>query len=141
MTATIKSPVVPVARPEVNLSWTPLGSAVTYLVDGDVYSNDSVDPATLLHPPVFETPVGQELTFVADVAAPIGVSIVEYHWDFGDGTQGYGTPIAHTYRVASPQTRCVLTVLDTLNRLTSGARQITLVPSIAIQISSLRVRA
>lgn len=137
---TIKSIPKPITSLAVDFSWTPVGQPVTYLIDGQTYSNDSVDPATLIHPPVYLTPVGEDLTFTATVDAPEGIDVVEYHWRFGDGTEGYGATIDHTYHVPSPQTRCVLTVLDTLNRPTIAAHQMLLVPSSAIQISSLQVR-
>lgn len=37
------------------------------------------------------------------------VPVVEYFWDFGDGSTGYGPEITHTYITASPQTQIVLT--------------------------------
>lgn len=111
------------------------------MVGDEVYSNDAVDPTLRIVPPEFTTPVNTELTFAADVVMPVGVEVIEYRWDFGDGVGGYGETVAHTYRVPSHQTRCVLTVLDSTARLTTGAHQMNLRPAALVRVEDLQAHA
>lgn len=115
--------------PEVNFSWTPTGPDLNLVVDDEVYTNSSSDPLTKIVPPEYAAPVNTPLTLTADVIAPPGVVIIEYRWRFGDGTESYGPVVTHTYQVANPSTRCVLTVLDSTNRFTMVARQMNLRPA------------
>lgn len=118
----------------VDFSWSPTGPPLTVTVGDTIYSNGSVDPLTRIDPPEFSTPVNTELTFEADIGLPEAITIIEYRWAFGDGTGGYGPSVDHTYRVPSPQTRCVLTVLDSTGRVSYAAHQMNLRPADLIRI-------
>jgi hypothetical protein len=55
---------------------------------------------------------------------PVGVTVLAYHWDFGDGTTSSLASPTHTYTRADIQTQVSLIVLDSLGREHSARKQI-----------------
>lgn len=111
----------------------PTGS-VTY--DGDTYPYEPLyegDTRYLLN----TTPVHLPVVFEAEfnpahpkrpyVRTPPGVTILEYHWTFGDGTEGFGPTVTHTFEVVDPNIEVTLTVIDSRNQRWSVARPVNLV--------------
>lgn len=70
--------------------------------------------------------INTNLTFTADLKLPPGVVPVEYYWRFGDGTDGYGSVVTHTYRAAVPSTRVSLCITDNYGRRTCAGRVLNL---------------
>ncbi len=66
------------------------------------------------------------LTFTATAVLPAGVTIVEYRWDFGDGTIGYGPTIIHNYLAAVPQTQVNLTATDSNRQVWTRSKTLRL---------------
>lgn len=100
---------------EPSFSWSPADTHTFTLHTGDV-----VVPAALAN---------TFLTFTATVGIfdPTGLlSIVEYRWDFGDGTQAFGQSIGHTYVVANFDAFTVLRVRDNLGRFWYSRQQMYL---------------
>lgn len=65
------------------------------------------------------TAVNTSITFTATVtlpSTPPSLAVVEYYWDFGDGTFGYGNGATHTYTIANQNCQAVLRVTDNYGR-------------------------
>jgi len=62
--------------------------------------------------------LGDTVTFDASASADADGTIIEYLWDFGDGTTGTGLTANHTYSTACTVTPCAvtLTVKDNFNQ-------------------------
>lgn len=101
--------------PVVDFSWTPVQIALSYTVGGNTYPPthqvDNVSRASDDRYVAFTTPVNTLLTFVASVILPPGVAVVEYVWNFGDGSIGYGPTVTHTYKTPNSQTSATLNVI------------------------------
>jgi len=70
--------------------------------------------------------VGQTVTFDASASKPNGGKIVDYTWNFGDGSFAHGKVVAHTYN--SPGTYTVtLNVTDSNGLWSIEQKQITVV--------------
>jgi PKD repeat protein len=59
--------------------------------------------------------VDVEYTFTGSFA---GANPVEWHWDFGDGTEALGQVVTHTYTAGSPEIQCTLRVTDSAGKKT-----------------------
>jgi PKD repeat protein len=88
--------------------------------------------------------VGQSIVFNASqVQTSAGQNVVQYSWDFGDGTTGSGAVTTHTYAEAGGF-NVVLSVVDDLGRRkVFGPKQVTVgtgnpIPSITFSPSSPR---
>lgn len=57
------------------------------------------------------------------------LSIISYHWDFGDGMIGSGATATHTYVMPNFQAFAVLRVTDSLGRVWSARHQLYLTSS------------
>ncbi len=87
----------PVLRPpaEVSFDVTPHGNVVAF--GGYTWSASAHAPA------MYEHQVGVQLTFTGAVQnIPVNYGIVDWYWDFGDGTFGSGQVVQKTYRVVVP---------------------------------------
>ncbi|MEM0057782.1 MAG: PKD domain-containing protein [Candidatus Bathyarchaeia archaeon] len=70
--------------------------------------------------------VGQTVTFDASASKPNGGTIIDYTWNFGDGSVGYGKMVVHAYN--SPGTYTVtLNVTDSNGLWKIEQKQITVV--------------
>jgi hypothetical protein len=123
----------------LSFDWTPKSVPLSFTAGGNTYPySKQVDNVTRTSDgryAAYTTPANTLLTFTATAIAPGGVVILEYKWDFGDGTIGYGSSVAHTYTVASYQTQATLVVTDSLNRRYSRAQVLNLRPAAPIQVS------
>ena len=63
------------------------------------------------------------------VVAPAGVTILEYFWDFGDGTTGTGQTVSHQYKTLNEQVEVSLTVVDSRGLRFSQAKPVLLIYS------------
>ncbi len=105
------------AAPEVTFTTDPQGTMYTLVVGGDTYNLD------------YRTPPGEDIEFTASVKFSdvynwtnlVPRAALEYHWDFGDGTEGWGNPVTHEYELTNINIRVVLRVtFDTGLRLFVG---------------------
>jgi PKD repeat protein len=72
--------------------------------------------------------VGQSVIFNASSSTvPPGRSIVEYHWEFGDGGSGSGQIVNHTFGTAGTFT-VTLTVVDDTGRKSVKSGTISITP-------------
>jgi len=69
-------------------------------------------------------PVRQEITFDASASQDPDGTIVEYHWDFGDGGEGTGVVVTHTYAEVGKVT-VRLTVRDNRGATATAERELT----------------
>lgn len=124
---------IPPVKP--NFSWTASGPLVSYSVNGDTYTS-SLQQALINYPVPFDATDSGNNGY-PKVIVPHGVFIIEYRWDFGDGTIGYGPQPTHTFISASPDNQVTLTTIDnrglyfSLTRIVpivSGLHLATLVP-------------
>lgn len=137
MTDTIHDVAARTALPRVTFDWTPKGASFVLNLGGNTY------PFTINEPEsgapdqadVFYTNTNQELTFTATVELDPGDFVLEYYWDFGDGTDGYGPEVIHTYRSHSPTLRVHLVVTDNHRRKIHAGRQVNLLPASKIAVS------
>lgn len=90
------------------------GSNVTYAVGASTY----VTTAKYTH-------TGAPITFTPNVSIS-DADPVEYHWDFGDGVEGWGVSPQHEYKNAM-QCQAVLCVTDSLGRKHYARRAMYLV--------------
>ena len=120
----------PRQRPVVGFTWSPVSIPLVYNAGGNIYppthQEDNVTRTTDANYQAYITPTNTPVTFTAQVIVPAGVFIVEYAWNFGDGTKGYGPSVAHTYTVASGLTSVSLTVTDSFDTRVSMSRVLNL---------------
>lgn len=128
------------ARITAKFSWSPVGIPLQVVTNGNTYpyihQQDGVSRASDSRYPAFVTPANTLLTFVASIVIPAGLIAVEYKWNFGDGSIGYGSTVTHTYTVASPQTACTLSVRDNRDRVVSRSQVLNLRAANPITVGS-----
>lgn len=117
----------------VDFSWTGTGAELSYEVGGNHYpystQADGIIRASDERYASYVTPINTDLTFTADVIITSkNLSIIQYRWDFGDGTIGYGPTINHTYFAAAPQTQALLNITDNLGNVYGRHKAVNLVP-------------
>lgn len=134
---TIHDKVTRTFVPQVGFDWTPKAGPFTLTFGGNIYPWGENQPQAGApdQADIFYTHTGVELTFTATVTPAPGDFIIAYHWDFGDGTEGFGPVVQHTYRVPSPQTRTSLCVTDNHRRTTCVGRQMLLQSASPIVVS------
>jgi hypothetical protein len=85
---------------EISFDFTPKGPPVVYLAGSSSYIAG------------YRTGLENPITFLATVKFPPEVYAVEYYWDFGDGTEGWGNPVRHEFKYESERLRVTLRVTD-----------------------------
>lgn len=102
MTGVITERPTPRAKPEISLDFTPKGAAFAYTAGASTFI-----PAGAWH-----IAIDTEITFTATATFfQSDENAISYLWDFGDGFQGYGESVAHSYALVNP-IQVVLTVTD-----------------------------
>lgn len=141
MTITIHDPKPTVtALPAVTFDWTPKtieAWTTTTAADQPLpWDNNQPNPPGTApdQADIFYTSANSELTFTASVRLDPGDYIIEYEWDFGDGTKGYGPSPKHTYKQTTVQMRVSLCVLDNHRRKVCVGRQILLKPAAPLSV-------
>jgi hypothetical protein len=112
-----------------DFSWSPVSVALSFTFIGTYpYTTqaDSISRSSDSRYAAYTTPNNTLLTFTATASIPAGLTAVEYKWNFGDGTVGYGSSVGHTYTISSPQTMATLIVTDNLGRQSSIGRLLNL---------------
>lgn len=122
-------------RVKVDFSWSPVGSVLSYTVNGNTYpysrQQDNIDRSARVGAldsryAANTTSSGVLLTFTAAVTLPSGVVVTEYRWEWGDGTVGFGASATHTYKVAAPETQVNLVITDSLRNRYSKSKLLNL---------------
>lgn len=91
---------------ETDFTWTPTSGTFSYTVSGNTYVTTC--PTTAKN---------TAITFTAKAVAPtIDVIPVEYYWDFGDGYEGFGPSVQHTFKVGNQGCVVKLRVTDNYGR-------------------------
>lgn len=125
-------------RLNIAFSWSPVGIPLSVTTSGNTYpyvhQQDGLTRASDSRYTAFVTPANTLLTFVATVVAPPGIVPVEYKWDFGDGSIGYGSTVTHTYLVPSAQTVATLSVRDNFDNIVSRGQVLNLRFASAIHV-------
>lgn len=119
----------PIPTSEISFTWTPQAGPVSYFVGSTLYA-----PAG-----AYYTPIQTPITFTATVRAVLASLVAEglgslsrsqfyftYHWDFGDGEEGFGQTVTHTYKMPNPSAQVVLRVIDSQGRSTYTRQQLYL---------------
>lgn len=140
MTALISQFVSPPAATLCNFWWNADGPPISYTVGGETYpyqhQQDGIHRASDYRYEILTTPLYVSIAFDAvdhehlghpKVEPPAGVTVIQYLWNFGDGTIGYGPQPAHTYEAASPDTSVSLTVTDSRGLRSSVSKPLNLV--------------
>jgi len=60
-------------------------------------------------------------------------NIIDYHWDFGDGTEGFGAVVSHQYQYAGTYT-VTLNVIDDFGKSASDSIEFFVSPKIAYRV-------
>lgn len=119
------------SRPTVGFTWSPRTPAPSITIDGTTYpyttQNDAVPRASDSRYITWMTTSNTPITFTANVVVPEGLSVILYHWYFGDGEQGYGPEVTHTYKVVNPQLQVTLEVTDSRSQITTRSQLLNLV--------------
>lgn len=118
------------SAPSCTFSISPLGPPFSYSVGGTTFT------------PVNSHQVfsGVNLTFTGQVTVPPGVFIVEYYWNFGDGSEAYGVNTSHTYNVGAAETRVSFCITDNFKRQICSGKLLNLRPGLAITVGAYIVR-
>lgn len=140
MATIVNEPPRPVLPVTVDFYFEQTGPPGSATYDGDIYPYPPLpsDKGSDYRYAWGTTPVFLAVEFFATeheveskiqphVVAPPGVTILDYHWNFGDGHVGHGPIVTHTYEVADPDTEISLTVLDSLGREWSTSKALSLV--------------
>ena len=121
----------PRIRPVVNFDWTPKSAPITYTIGGQTYpystQADSIARPSDSRYTAYSTPSNQLLTFTSTVTVDPRAFVARYHWDFGDGTEGFGPTINHQYNVANPTIVVALTVTDSFGVSVTRTQPLNLV--------------
>lgn len=133
----IVAPPIPVLA---NFWWDADGPEIPYTIDGNTYpyrhQADEVSRESDTRYAVDTTPLFTAIEFDAvgaaspsnpKVVAPNGVTIIQYLWNFGDGTIGFGPQPSHTYTTQSPGAEVVLIVTDSRGMRFSCAKPLNLI--------------
>ena len=89
---------------QISFTTSPTGTMYTYTVGATAYNLDN------------RTPPNTAITFTAEATFPEDRYALEYHWDFGDGHEGFGPEVVHEYEIENPHIRAVLRVTDDTGR-------------------------
>lgn len=111
----------PIRRPAAlpNFDITPHGDPVEFSTVFDNYTWPEVildlvsEPDRIATPGMYYHDTLVELTFTANIRVDnVPRTIIEYYWDFGDGSNAVGPVVTHTYRTANPSTMVHLRVTE-----------------------------
>jgi len=117
------------SRIVVDFTWSPTSVPLSFTFIGTypyAHQADAVTRTSDSRYAAYTTPNNTLLTFTATASIPSGLTVVEYKWNFGDGTVGYGSSVSHTYLISSPQTMATLIVTDNLGRQSSIGKLLNL---------------
>lgn len=136
----ISQPANPFVPTLADFWWNADGPPISYTVGGETFpykeQADKVPRSSDYRYEILTTPVYVPIAFDAigaaspshpKVVTPPGVSVIQYLWNFGDGTIGYGPQPTHTYTAASPDTQVSLTVTDSRGLTASVAKPLNLI--------------
>jgi len=105
----INSRPIPKPAAKVTFDVTPHSGVVTFSTNYETYEWNETplevqgEPNRIAVPAMFYHDVGVELTFTASLREEnIVRNIVEYFWDFGDGTTAVGQTVTKTFYIANP---------------------------------------
>lgn len=117
------------SRVVLDFSWSPVSVPLSFTFIGTYpYTTqaDAISRSSDSRYAAYTTPNNTLLTFTATASIPAGITVVEYKWNFGDGTIGYGSTVSHTYSISSPQTMATLTTTDNLGRQSNVGKLLNL---------------
>lgn len=140
MTASISQFAKPTVPTLCNFWWNADGPPISFTIGGETYpyqhQADGHTRSSDSRYEILSTPLYISIAFDATdseklghpkVITPPEVTVLQYLWNFGDGTIGYGPQPAHTYTAASPDTTVALTVTDSRGLQTSCAKPLNLI--------------
>lgn len=111
--AVLNELVLPEGTPEVSFDFNPKGTAYSYVAGSTTFM-----PTNAWH-----VAVNTSITFTATAVFHAGENAVDYGWEFGDGVQGFGESVAHSYKLVNP-VQVVLAVTDSQGRVHRCRRQL-----------------
>ncbi len=134
---TVPNPPAPVV---VDFSWTTTGPVVSYTIDGYTYVA-GVNAAILFVAVPFDATDSGAHGY-PKVIPPPGVTILQYRWDFDDGTIAFGPRPTHTFVAAPNDLQVTLTVLDSRHLQWSTSHTLTIVAGLTgSSIAGFKIRS
>lgn len=111
---TINSTPLTYPTPSVNISLSPNAEIVSITNNYGTYTYNNA-------PIMYYHDTGVPLTFTASLTTFAPFTPIEYFWDFGDGTNGTGNPIDHTYQFDGQDVIAHVRVTDNQGRVAWGS--------------------
>lgn len=99
---TIRSIPSPSSTPVISIEFSPHGEKYSYVVG----------ETTIEWHNTFYGSMNEPITFTATVTMPSGRTASSFHWEFGDGNEGSGNPVSHTYSQATVNLNVACVVTD-----------------------------
>jgi hypothetical protein len=134
---------VGIPLPTVDFDWSPKSVPVSYTVGGNTYpyarQADGQVRTSDSRYTSFTTPTNTVLTFTASISLVGDNSIVQYLWNFGDGSSAFGSSVSYMYKIANPSAEVSLAVTDIYGRTVARHRVLNLRTTTAVSISAFRI--
>jgi hypothetical protein len=137
---TINDTTTPRLPISTHFSFTPWasGPALTYTINGETFppthQQDGISRASDARYASYQTPTNTPITFTGSAVTDPAATIIEYLWDFGDGSIGYGPTVTHTFSVFVPSLQVTLRVRDTWDRRASAHQILFLYAAAALVV-------
>jgi hypothetical protein len=122
----------------VSISWTPwaVNPPATWVAGGITFpyarQADAVTRASDSRYAAYKTPTNTPITFTANAKTDALAPVIEYRWDFGDGSLGYGQSITKSFVVGNVAQTITVRVLDARGRVASSQRPMLLYAATSI---------
>lgn len=108
-------------RPLIDFDWSPISGPVGFTIGSDTFP-----PTADARFAAEETPVNTLISFTALTTALPHQQFIYFDWDFGDGEQGHGPTVKHTFPIRTPEAQVVLTIRDQQNRTFRRTKMVNL---------------
>lgn len=128
----INSRPIPIPPAQVSFDVTPHGDVVSLVTPLGTYTWSEVlnGLSGVVVPAMYYHQVGIELTFTASLRTEIPArTIIEYYWDFGDGTNATGAVVNKTYSINNPGIIAHLRATENTGQQAFASMNLMLVPT------------
>ncbi len=122
------------SKPTILFNWTPKGPGLVYVISGNTYpyakQQDGITRPSDTRYSVLKTPTNTPIIFTASYFNSDGSTAIEYRWNFGDGSLGYGPSASHSYAYAGSQLSVSLSIQDSKFKIFHRSAMLNLEPSV-----------